>query len=165
MNQLATDHHSARGHVEPIAREADRLLPYDGIIRGSPTCPGGICAPFIASMDPNGRLCRRQGPKGKLAAGFTVSSLPAGDEQSTLGSMFVVSMQHGMAWVGNPCLPEQHTGVSCDNAGNRLGSWSRRMAQAGHASPADAFVPGDLKTARTIGWHFADTRQRITTPA
>jgi len=35
-----------------------------------------------------------------------LSSLPSGDKQSTLLSMFVFSMQHGMLWVGNPILPK-----------------------------------------------------------
>jgi hypothetical protein len=35
------------------------------------------------------------------------------------------------------------------------------MAQAGHASPADAFVPGDLKTARMFGRNFAETLDRV----
>jgi NAD(P)H dehydrogenase (quinone) len=35
-----------------------------------------------------------------------VSSLPAGDKQSTLFSMFVFAMQHGMVWVGHPVIPE-----------------------------------------------------------
>ena len=43
---------------------------------------------------------RSQQLRGRLAAGFTVSSLPAGDKQSTLLSMFIFSMQHGMVWVG-----------------------------------------------------------------
>ena len=100
--------------------------------------------------------------KGKLAAGFTVSSLPSGDKQSTLISMFVFSMQHGMIWVGNPILPEQHRGVPYDEAANRLGSWSGLMAQAGHSSPADSFVSGDIKTARMFGRNFSETLHRIT---
>src|SRR3990167_201282 len=106
-------------------------------------------------MDATGRLWRSQGLKGKLAAGFTVSSLPAGDKQSTLISMFVFGMQHGMLWVGNPFLPEQHQGVADDEAVNRLGSWSGLMAQAGHGQPAHAFVAGDTKTARLFGQNFA----------
>ena len=96
-----------------------------------------------------------------MAAGFTVSSLPAGDKQSTLMSMWVFAMQHGMVWVGNPILPEQHAGVPYDEAANRLGSWSGLMAQAGHGAAADAFVPGDTKTARMFGQHFAETLQRL----
>ena len=90
-------------------------------------------------MDSTGRLWRTQQLKGKLAAGFTVSSLPSGDKQSTLLSMFVFSMQHGMLWVGNPILPEQHSGVPYDEAANRLGSWSGLMAQAGHSAAARVF--------------------------
>jgi multimeric flavodoxin WrbA len=116
-------------------------------------------------MDATGRLWRTQSLKGKLDAGFTVSSLPAGDKQSTLMSMFVFGMQHGMVWVGNPILPEQHTGVPYHEAANRLGSWSGLMAQAGHGSPADAFVPGDLKTVRMFGRHLAETLERVAVPA
>jgi hypothetical protein len=37
------------------------------------------------------------------------------------------------------------------------------MAQAGHAAPASEFVPGDLKTARLFGEHFARSLQRLGT--
>ncbi len=35
------------------------------------------------------------------------------------------------------------------------------MAQAGHAAPADSFVPGDVKTARLFGRHFAQSLSRV----
>lgn len=189
MSRLAIVYHSAHGHTEHIARHVqvgasdvdavdarlvraediartpDDLVGYDGFIFGSPTYLGGVSAPFKGFMDATGRLWRTQQLKGRLAAGFTVSSLPAGDKQSTLLSMFVFSMQHGMLWVGNPILPEQHSGVPYDEAANRLGSWSGLMAQAGHSAPADAFVPGDLKTARLFGRHVARSLNRVTVPA
>ena len=185
MKKLAVIYHSAHGHTghiaqcvvkgatgsalaeadllqaEEVAREPDRLLPYDGLILGSPTYLGGVSGPFKSFMDATGGLWRSQALKGKLAAGFTVSSLPAGDKQSTLMSMFVFCMQHGMLWVGNPFLPEQHAGVPYEEAANRLGSWSGLMAQAAHASPADAFAPGDVKTARMFGRNFAQTLGRV----
>ncbi len=185
MSKLAIVYHSAHGHTEHIARHVlagargvegvdaqlvkaediartpDRLADYDGIILGSPTYLGGVSGPFKSFMDATGRLWRSQGLKGKLAAGFTVSSLPAGDKQSTLLSMFVFAMQHGMWWVGNPILPEQHSGVPYDEAANRLGSWSGLMAQAGHSASADAFVPGDVKTARMFGRHVAESLHRV----
>ena len=64
-------------------------------------------------------------------------------------------MQHGMIWVGNPILPEQHQGVPYRQAANRLGSWSGLMAQAEHSSAADAFDFGDIKTAQLFGQNFA----------
>jgi len=189
MSKLAIVYHSAHGHTEFIARQVhagaseiggiearlvraeditrtpDELVGYDGFIFGSPTYLGGVSGPFKSFMDSTGRLWRSQQLWGKLAAGFTVSSLPAGDKQSTLLSMFVFSMQHGMLWVGNPILPEQHRGVPYDEAANRLGSWSGLMAQAGHSAPADSFVPGDIKTARLFGRHFAQSLDRVAVPA
>jgi multimeric flavodoxin WrbA len=184
MRKLAIVYHSAHGHTEHIARQVlvgasgiegvgcellraedmarapEALLEYDGFILGSPTYLGGVSASFKSFMDSTGRLWRSERLKGRLAAGFTVSSLPAGDKQSTLLSMFVFAMQHGMLWVGNPILPEEHIGVPYDEAANRLGSWSGLMAQAGHGSAADAFPPGDVKTARMFGRHVARTLHR-----
>ncbi|MCC6249260.1 MAG: flavodoxin family protein [Rubrivivax sp.] len=185
MTKLAIIYHSAHGHTEHIARNVlegaqqvegvqahlikaedigarpNDLVEFDGVILGSPTYLGGVSGPFKSFMDSTGRLWGKQGLKGKLAAGFTVSSLPAGDKQSTLLSMFVFAMQHGMLWVGNPILPEQHSGVPYDEAANRLGSWSGLMAQAGHSAPADSFVPGDVKTARMFGRNVANTLLRV----
>ena len=186
MKHIAIVYHSAHGHTEHIARQVllgaqgapgvraelqqaqdlaaipDDLLRYDGFILGSPTYLGGVSGPFKSFMDATGGLWRSQQLRHRLAAGFTVSSLPAGDKQSTLMSMWVFCMQHGMLWVGNPILPEQHSGTPYDEAANRLGSWSGFMAQAAHGAPADAFAPGDLKTARMFGRHFADTLLRLT---
>ena len=185
MNSIAVIYHSAHGHTkhiathvvegarsfagsdvhlleaEAVAKSPDELVAFDGLILGSPTYLGGVSGPFKSFMDATGRLWQTQRLKGKLASGFTVSSLPSGDKQSTLMSMFVFSMQHGMLWVGNPILPEQHKGVPYDEAANRLGSWSGLMAQAGHASPADSFVPGDIKTARLFGRNFSETLHRV----
>jgi NAD(P)H dehydrogenase (quinone) len=189
MKKLAIIYHSAHGHTEHIAthiaegansvpntevqmlkaedlsKTPDELLKYDGYILGSPTYLGGVSGPFKTFMDATGRLWRTQQLKGKLAAGFTVSSLPSGDKQSTLMSMFVFCMQHGMLWVGNPILPEQHNGVPYDEAANRLGSWSGLMAQAGHAAAADSFAAGDIKTAKMFGKIFSETLHRVSGPA
>lgn len=185
MSKLAIVYHSVHGHTEYIARQVrlgaqgvdgvetrlvkaehmsrtpDALAAYDGFILGSPTYLGGVSGAFKSFMDSTSGLWRSQQLKGRLAAGFTVSSLPAGDKQSTLLSMFVFCMQHGMLWVGNPILPEQHSGVPYDEAANRLGSWSGLMAQAGHGAAADAFAPGDVKTARMFGRHFAQSLNRV----
>lgn len=189
MTKLAIIYHSGNGHTEHIARHVlegarqvdgveahlikaedmgtrpSDLVEFDGIVLGSPTYLGGVSGPFKSFMDATGRMWAQQGLKGKLAGGFTVSSLPAGDKQSTLLSMFVFAMQHGMLWVGNPILPEQHRGVPYDEAANRLGSWSGLMAQAGHSAPADSFAPGDVKTAHMFGQNFANTLLRVNAKA
>jgi len=185
MTTLAVIYHSAHGHTQHIAeqvaagarsvegievrlleasvlaRTPQDLVAFDGVILGSPTYLGGVSGPFKSFMDATGGLWKKQSLKGKLAAGFTVSSLPSGDKQSTLLSMFVFAMQHGMIWIGNPILPEQHSGVPYEEAANRLGSWSGLMAQAGHSAPADSFAPGDVKTARMFGRNFGQALQRL----
>lgn len=185
VRRLALVYHSAHGHTEHIAQHIvhgaaevgdtdvqllqaahvavtpDALLAFDGLVLGSPTYLGGVSGTFKSFMDSTGRLWRDQRLKGRLAAGFTVSSLPAGDKQSTLLSMFVFAMQHGMVWVGNPVIPEQHLGVPYDDAANRLGSWSGLMAQAGHGSAADSFVPGDIRSARIFGTNVAKALHRL----
>jgi multimeric flavodoxin WrbA len=180
MKNLAIIYHSAHGNTERIAgliaegagtlpgvrphllkaedfiAAPEQLLAFDGFIFGSPTYLGGVSGTFKSFMDATGRLWKTHSLKGKLAAGFTVSALPCGDKQSTLISMFVFAMQHGMFWVGNAILPEQQAGVPFDEAANRLGSWSGLMAQASHSAPAgSAFAPGDLKTARMFGANVA----------
>ncbi|RZJ03253.1 MAG: flavodoxin family protein [Haliea sp.] len=179
MKHLAVIYHSAHGHTGHIARhivqgaqtvphvrvsllkaedltaDPSQLLAFDGFIFGSPTYLGGVSGTFKTFMDATGRLWKTHALKGKLASGFTVSSLPAGDKQSTLLSMFVFAMQHGMVWVGNAILPEQHSGVPYEEAANRLGSWSGMMAQPGHSAPADSFAPGDIKTAHLFGRNVA----------
>lgn len=188
MKRLAVVYHSAHGHTghiaahvadgarnvpgidaqllkaEELAKAPEALLGFDGLLFGSPTYLGGVSSQFKAFMDATGRMWRGQQLRGKLAAGFTVSSLPAGDKQSTLLSMFVFAMQHGMLWAGNPILPEQHSGVPYDEAANRLGSWSGLMAQAAHGAPADAFTSGDIRTARMFGRHFGETLHRLGSP-
>lgn len=185
MKKIAVVYHSGHGHTEHIAKcvvsgarsvrdiqvdllkaedlngAAEQLLDYEGILWGSPTYLGGVSGAFKCFMDSTGGMWRKQLLKGKLAAGFTVSSLPAGDKQSTLLSMFVFSMQHGMIWVGNPFLPEQHQGVPYAEAANKLGSWSGLMAQAGHSAPAHAFDVGDIKTAKLFGENFSVTLQQV----
>lgn len=185
MKRLAIIYHSAQGNTariagliaegagpvpgvqaelvraEDLASSPERLLAFDGFVLGSPTYLGGVSGPFKSFMDATGRLWKTHALKGKLAAGFTVSALPAGDKQSTLLSMFVFAMQHGMLWVGNAILPEQHHGVPYDEAANRLGSWSGLMAQAGHSAAANTFAPGDLKTARMFGRDVATALARM----
>lgn len=147
--------------AEDTAVTPDQLLEYDGLIWGSPTYLGGVSGVFKSFMDATGRMWRHQSLKGKLAAGFTVSSLPAGDKQSTLLSMLVFSMQHGMIWAGNPVMPEQQTGIPYEQAANRLGSWTGMMAQAGHNAPAHEFAPGDVRTAHLFGASFANVLLRL----
>jgi len=180
MKKLAVVYHSAHGHTAYFAAHVAKgarsvpsvsaqelpieaigsprlLTEFDGLILGSPTYLGGVSGQFKSFMDSTGGLWRTQSLKGKLAAGFTVSSLPSGDKLNTLMSMFVFSMQHGMVWMGNPVLPGTLLGESPEQAANRLGSWTGAMAQTAHGTPPEhAFVPGDLLGGELFGQNFAE---------
>jgi multimeric flavodoxin WrbA len=184
MKRLAVIYHSDKGHTARFAGHVakgartvsgvdvalltvddvgapDALAGFDGLILGSPTYLGGVSGRFKSFMDSTGMLWRMQKLKGKLAGGFTVSSLPSGDKLTALLSMIVFSLQHGMIWIGNPFLPETRQGVADAEAANRLGSWAGAMGQAAHDTPPDlAFPPGDLRTAEMFGENFARTLAR-----
>ncbi|TFB97603.1 flavodoxin family protein [Cryobacterium sp. HLT2-28] len=184
--QMAVVYHSGHGHTEFFAQrvvegarnvagvevtllKADDLVTspielstFDGLIWGSPTYFGGVSGPFKSFMDSTSPIFREQELRGKLAAGFTVSSLPSGDKQSTLLSMVVFSMQHGMLWVGNPLIPKSGIDAVANQGADRLGSWTGAMAQIDHRAPADSFTQGDIETATSFGEHFARTLNDIT---
>lgn len=184
MKSLAIVFHSAHGHtehiaqhiatgaaemadtrVQPIAAQSitatpNALLEFDGIVLGSPTYLGGVSGTFKSFMDATGGLWRTQQLKGKLAAGFTVSSLPAGDKQSTLMSMFVFAMQHGMVWVGTGMLPSNAKAAQRNDV-NWLGSSAGLMAQSpSDSTPDEGPLPGDLETARLFGARVAEATTR-----
>ena len=97
--------------------------------------------------------------KGKLAAAFTVSALPAGDKQSTLLSIFVFAMQHGMVWVSQGLMPSQTRASRRDDV-NYLVSYAGAVAQSPSDAGADAMSAGDLETARLFGQRVSEAAQR-----
>lgn len=179
MKKIAIIYHSGYGHTEYFAKhvlegvksvsgitadllnvdaatkQLDQLAQYDGFIFGSPTYMGNVSGPFKTFMDATGGIWQKQLLKNKFAGGFTVSGSPSGDKMATLMSMAVFAAQHGMLWVGNSVFPETYQGVKPEDAANRLGSFLGAMAQAGQVAPEEAFVPGDLKTAKLFGERVA----------
>ena len=104
MKRIAIIYHSGQGHTQFIAQQIqlgaaqianievslytaeqllsqpEQLIQFDGLIWGTPTYLGGVSATLKQLMDATGGLWRQQKLRGKLAAAFTVSSLPAGDK-------------------------------------------------------------------------------------
>ena len=148
-------------NVDDLVTSPVDLGAFDGIVWGSPTYFGGVSGPFKSFMDSTSPNFREQTLRGKLAAGFTVSSLPSGDKQSTLLSMVVFSMQHGMLWVGNPQITKSSIDAVAYQGADRLGSWTGAMAQIDHRAPADSFTQGDIETAVSFGENFARTLSDI----
>lgn len=133
--------------AEHIIDRAESLIQYDGLIWGSPTYLGGVASKLKQLMDATGPLWKKQSFKGKLAAGFTVSSLLTGDKQSTLISLFTFCMQHGMLWVGNAFCPSSI----------KIFPMLKQLtvsAQVKHTSNPNRFDEGDIKAAQLFEGKF-----------
>ncbi len=128
-----------------------RLGELDAMIFGSPTFMGCVSAQFKAFADATGDLWARQAWAGKLAAGFTIGSNPAGDQLGTLQYLQLFASQHGMLWAGLS-VP----GYCEQRQLNRLGAQTGLIA----CSSDGAIHTDDLNTARYLGERVAQLAQR-----
>jgi NAD(P)H dehydrogenase (quinone) len=78
------------------------LAACDGLVLGSPTRFGNMAAPMKYFLDQTGSLWASGALSGKPAAGFTSSQTLHGGQESTLLTMLVPLLHHGMVWVGLP---------------------------------------------------------------
>jgi NAD(P)H dehydrogenase (quinone) len=85
-----------------------------GLALGSPTRFGNMAAPLKHFLDSTGAMWLRGGLAGKPAAVFTSTSSLHGGQESTLLSMMLPLLHHGMLLVGipytEPDLTETRTG-------------------------------------------------------
>ena len=107
-------------------------------------------------MDKTSELWAARQWKNKVAAGFTSSGSPAGDNLNCLMQLAVFAAQHGMIWVGQSELPEKYmSGGSLDDA-NRLGSFLGLATQVTAGQLLEQAPSGDFKTAKLFGRRVAE---------
>ncbi len=124
----------------------------DAMVFGSPTYMGTISADFKKFMEDSSTWWSRQRWRGKLAAGFTVSSNPSGDKLNTLTQMAIFAAQHGMLWMPLDLLGGHATAKGSEDEMNRLGGWMGAMGQAKvGVEPEQALSDSDRKTAEHLG--------------
>jgi NAD(P)H dehydrogenase (quinone) len=99
------------GHI--YATEDD-LRDCAGLIMGSPTRFGNMAAPLKYFLDQTGSLWASGGLIGKPAAVFTSSSSLHGGQESTLQTMMLPLLHHGMLIVG---LPYSENGLRTTTTG------------------------------------------------
>jgi len=78
------------------------LAECDGLVLGSPTRFGNMAAPLKYFIDQTGSLWAQGVLSGKPAAAFTSTQSMHGGQESTLLSMMLPLMHHGMLFVGVP---------------------------------------------------------------
>jgi len=112
----------------PIYCQETDLVECDGLILGSPTRFGNMAAPMKYFLDTTGSLWMSGKLAGKPAAVFTSTSSMHGGQESTLLSMMLPLLHHGMILAGLPytesALGQTQTGGSPYGVSHLAGSRS-----------------------------------------
>jgi len=137
----------------PPYAELDELAACDGLILGSPTRFGNMAASLKQFLDTTSSLWLGGNLAGKPAGVFTSSSSLHGGQESTLLSMALPLIHHGMLFVGVPytesALFETRTGGSPYGATLIAADWAGEMS--GH----------ETAIARALGHRVATIAARL----
>ena len=116
----------------PYATIAD-LEACDGLLLGSPTRFGNMAAPLKYFLDGTSELWLAGRMVGKPAGVFTSTSSAHGGQETTLITMMLPLIHHGMLWVGVPytetALFESRTGGSPYGASHVATDWNRGLSK------------------------------------
>lgn len=132
----------------------DDLRECAGLALGSPTRFGNMAAPLKYFLDNTGGLWLAGALAGKPAAVFTSVSTLHGGHESTLLSMMIPLLHHGMLLMGIPfteaALNETHSGGTPYGASHWSGTMSKNTLSA-----------EEKQLCRTLGRRLAETAQRL----
>lgn len=138
----------------PPYAELSDLEQCSALILGSPTRFGNIAAPLKFFLDQTGSLWASGALIGKPAAVFTSTSSLHGGQESTLLSMMLPLLHHGMVLVGLPySLPELRTTTS---GGTPYGA-SHFAGPGGDRG----LSPEELTLCRALGRRTAEAAKRL----
>ena len=140
------------GDGPPYAELAD-LVETDGLLLGSPTRFGNMAAPLKHFLDSTSELWLSGALVDKPAGVFTSSSSPHGGQESTLLSMQLPLLHHGMIIVGVPyteaALFDTRTGGSPYGASHLATQWNTALS-------AD-----EIEVAKALGARVARLAQSL----
>jgi len=140
------------GDGPPYAELAD-LVETDGLLLGSPTRFGNMAAPLKHFLDSTSELWLKGALVDKPAGVFTSSSSPHGGQESTLLSMQLPLLHHGMIIVGVPyteaALFDTRTGGSPYGASHLATQWNTALS-------AD-----EIEVAKALGARVARLAQSL----
>lgn len=139
----------------PYATVSD-LVDCRGLIMGSPTRFGNMAAPLKYFLDGTGSEWLAGHAAGKPAGVFTSTSSLHGGQESTLLTMAVPLLHHGMLIVGLPYTDERLTTTTTGGSpyGATHVTWNRSN---------DALSDDEKGLARALGKRVADVARRLDT--
>ncbi len=137
----------------PYAELAD-LESCAALALGSPVRFGNMAAPLKAFLDGTGALWLSGALSGKPAAVFTSGQTPHGGQESTLLSMMIPLLHHGMLLVG---LPFTEPALSTTRGGGTPYGASRVSG----AAQAPTLQAEERSLAQALGRRLAETTLRL----
>jgi NAD(P)H dehydrogenase (quinone) len=132
----------------------DDLLQCCGLILGSPTRFGNMAAPLKFFLDGTSALWISGALEGKPAAVFTSTQTLHGGQESTLLSMMIPLLHHGMFLVG---LPYSEAGL----AATRSGGTPYGASHVASLSGAGELSESERELARALGMRVAKLAARL----
>jgi NAD(P)H dehydrogenase (quinone) len=132
----------------------DDLLQCCGLVLGSPTRFGNMAAPVKFFLDGTSALWLSGGLAGKPAAVFTSTQTLHGGQESTLLSMMIPLLHHGMYLVG---LPFSERALTDTRSGGTPYGASHVAALSGHGELSET----ERELARALGTRVAALADRL----
>ena len=132
----------------------DDLVECCGLVLGSPTRFGNMAAPVKFFLDGTSALWLSGALEGKPAAVFTSTQTLHGGQESTLLSMMIPLLHHGMYLLG---LPYSESGLTDTRSGGTPYGASHVAGLSGHGELSD--TEGEL--ARALGRRVAALSRRL----
>jgi NAD(P)H dehydrogenase (quinone) len=145
------------GDGAPYATRED-LLECAGLALGSPTRFGNMAAPLKYFLDSTGAEWASGALVGKPAAVFTSTSTMHGGQESTLLSMALPLLHHGMLLLG---LPYTEPALSSTLSGGSPYGASHVAGPNGD----NTITEHERELARALGRRLADTARKLATGA
>jgi NAD(P)H dehydrogenase (quinone) len=126
----------------------------DGLVLGSPTRFGNMAAPMKFFLDGTSALWLSGALAGKPAGVFTSTQTLHGGQETTLLSMMIPLLHHGMYLVG---LPYTERGLTDTRSGGTPYGASHVSAVSGHGELSDS----ERELARALGSRVAELSRRL----
>ncbi len=142
----------------PPYAELRDLEECSGLVMGSPTHFGNMAAPLKYFLDGTTGSWFGGVLAGKPAGVFTSTSSLHGGQETTLISMALPLLHHGMLFVGLPYTEEALSKTTTGGTpyGASHASWSR---------PDDSLSEDEITLARALGGRVADIARRLAVPS
>jgi len=143
----------AFAHI-PVAKP-EQLAEADGIIFGTPTRFGNMCAQMRNFLDQTGGLWMKGALIGKVGSVFTSTATQHGGQETTLTSFHTTLLHHGLIIVGVPYSEARQMTLAEITGGSPYGA-TTISAGDGSRNPSE----NELAIARFQGRHVAQITKR-----